>query len=80
MRKCWNTPLRSLERTAPWVERVGLAYIKGRVVDDAEGRASAYKRFLESQEIYRFDPWVQRAKGVDKHEFTTLKVIEGQPA
>jgi len=71
---------RYLERTAPWVERVGLPYIKGRVVDDAAGRAAAYQRFLESQEIYRFDPWVQRAKGMDKHEFTPLKVIEGQTA
>ena len=69
---------RYLERTAPWVERVGLAYIKTRVVDDAEGRAAAYKRFLESQEIYRFDPWAERAKGVDKHEFTPLKVVEEQ--
>ncbi len=69
---------RYLERTAPWVERVGLAYIKGRVVDDAEGRTAAYMRFLESQEIYRFDPWAERAKGVDKHEFTPLKVIEEQ--
>ncbi len=66
---------RYLERTAPWVERVGLPYIKTRVVDDAEGRASAYKRFLESQEVYRFDPWAERAKGVHKHEFTPLKVI-----
>ena len=69
---------RYLERTAPWVERVGLPYIKTRVVDDAAGRAEAYKRFLDSQEIYRFDPWAERAKGVDKHEFTPLKVIEGQ--
>jgi nitrite reductase (NADH) large subunit len=68
---------RYLERTAPWVERVGLPYIKGRVVNDAEGRAAAYKRFLESQEIYRFDPWAERAKGVDKHEFTPLKVVAG---
>jgi nitrite reductase (NADH) large subunit len=66
---------RYLERTAPWVERVGLPYIKGRVVDDAEGRKAAYQRFLESQEIYKFDPWVERAKGVHKHEFTPLKVI-----
>jgi nitrite reductase (NADH) large subunit len=66
-----------LERTAPWVERVGLAYIKGRMLDDAEGRKAAYKRFLESQEIYKFDPWAERAKGVDKHEFTPLKVVAG---
>jgi nitrite reductase (NADH) large subunit len=31
-----------LERTAPWVERVGLAHIKAKVVDDAEGRAALY--------------------------------------
>lgn len=68
---------RYLERTAPWVERVGLAYIKSRMLDDAEGRAAAYQRFLESQEIYKFDPWAERAKGVDRHEFTPLKVIEG---
>ncbi|MEK7738367.1 MAG: nitrite reductase large subunit NirB, partial [Pseudomonadota bacterium] len=67
---------RYLERTAPWVERVGLPYIKSRVVDDAEGRAAAYQRFLESQEVYRFDPWAERAQGVHKHEFTPLKVVE----
>jgi nitrite reductase (NADH) large subunit len=66
---------RYLERTAPWVERVGLPYIKTRVVDDAEGRKAAYQRFLESQEVYKFDPWAERAKGVHKHEFTPLKVI-----
>ena len=66
---------RYLERTAPWVERVGLAYIKSRMLDDAEGRKAAYQRFLESQEIYKFDPWAERAKGVHQHEFTPLKVI-----
>jgi nitrite reductase (NADH) large subunit len=68
---------RYLERTAPWVERVGLPYIKSRVVDDAEGRKAAYQRFLESQQIYKFDPWAERAKGVDQHEFTPLKVVAG---
>ena len=68
---------RYLERTAPWVERVGLPYIKSRMLDDAEGRKAAYQRFLESQEIYKFDPWAERAKGVDRHEFTPLKVVAG---
>ena len=68
---------RYLERTAPWVERVGLAYIKSRMLDDAEGRKAAYQRFLESQDIYKFDPWAERAKGVDQHEFTPLKVVAG---
>ena len=64
-----------LERTAPWVERVGLAYVKERMLEDPVGRVAAHQRFLESQEIYRFDPWVKRAQGLDKHEFTPMKVI-----
>ena len=28
-----------LERTAPWIARVGIAYVKARLVADAEGRA-----------------------------------------
>ena len=27
-----------LERTAPWIERVGLAYVKRRIVEDAAGQ------------------------------------------
>ena len=29
-----------LERTAPWIERVGIDYVKQRLVEDAEGRAA----------------------------------------
>jgi len=65
-----------LERTAPWVERVGLSYIKEQIVDDAENRKYYYQRFLESQEISQDDPWEARAsKGVDAHEFEPIKVL-----
>jgi len=64
-----------LERTAPWVERVGLSYIKQRVVEDAEGRAKAAERFRYAQRFSQIDPWAERAKGVDAHEFAPLKLV-----
>ncbi|MCG6867279.1 MAG: nitrite reductase large subunit NirB [Gammaproteobacteria bacterium] len=68
---------RYLERTAPWVERVGLSYVKQRVVEDEIGRKALFRRFLDSQEIYQFDPWEQRARGVDEHEFTVMRQVGG---
>ena len=64
-----------LERTAPWVERVGLAYVKRRVVEDAAGRRALAERFLHSQKFAQIDPWAERAKGVDRHEFIPLKMV-----
>jgi len=69
---------RYLERTAPWIERVGLSYVKESLVDDADKRRVLAERFKESQEVTRSqeDPWAQRAtQGVDQHEFVPLKVI-----
>ncbi len=64
-----------LERTAPWVERVGLSHIKQRVVEDTEGRLKAAERFHYSQRFAQVDPWTQRAQGVDKHEYIPLKQV-----
>jgi len=63
-----------LERTAPWVERVGLAHIKQQVLDDAETRKALRERFLFSQRFAQIDPWKARAQGEQAHEFTTLKI------
>jgi nitrite reductase (NADH) large subunit len=63
-----------LERTAPWVERVGLAHIKARVVDDAAGRAALHERFKFSQQFAQVDPWKERAEGVASHEFNPIRV------
>ena len=68
---------RYLERTAPWVERVGLSYIKRRVVEDEVGRKALYKRFLESQKLAQVDPWKARAAGAEAHEFVPLKQVNG---
>jgi nitrite reductase (NADH) large subunit len=52
---------RYLDRTAPWVERVGLDYVKARVVQDATGRKKLFERFLYSQQFFQSDPWAERA-------------------
>ncbi|HHB11899.1 MAG TPA: NAD(P)/FAD-dependent oxidoreductase, partial [Chromatiales bacterium] len=66
-----------LERTAPWVERVGLHYIKERIVDDADNRKRLAERFLESQKYAQIDPWKERAEGADRHEFEPIRLIQG---
>lgn len=63
------------ERTAPWIERTGLAHIKQRVVDDAKMRGELYARFLQSQIPAQIDPWKARAEGKDAAEFTPLMAI-----
>jgi nitrite reductase (NADH) large subunit len=64
---------RYLERTAPWIERVGLTHVRERVVDDAAGRKALYARFLESQKYSQTDPWAERAAGKDSDEFQPLR-------
>jgi len=63
-----------LERTAPWVERVGLTYVKECILDDEAERKALAARFAVSQKIAQVDPWKERAEGKDAHEFTELKI------
>jgi nitrite reductase (NADH) large subunit len=48
-----------LERTAHWIERVGLAYVKQKVVEDAQGRKILAQAFMESQQHSQNDPWAE---------------------
>ncbi|HED38872.1 MAG TPA: NAD(P)/FAD-dependent oxidoreductase, partial [Chromatiales bacterium] len=65
-----------LDRTAPWIERVGLSYVKEKVVEDAASRKALNERFIESQKRSQNDPWAERVSGkVAADEFTPLKVI-----
>ena len=64
-----------LERTAPWVERVGLAHIKSRVVEDDARRMALAERFRISQKPAQVDPWKARAEGEQKHEFTPMATL-----
>ncbi len=61
-----------LERTAPWVERVGLHSIKEKVVEDPAMRKELAERFYRSQESAQDDPWKARAEGAESAEFTPL--------
>ena len=64
-----------LERTAPWIERVGLSHVKEQLVDDDENRKALAERFHFSQSFAQDDPWQERVAGVEKHEFEPLKQI-----
>ena len=50
-----------LDRPYKWVAKVGLDWVKSRVVDDLEERARLVAAFELSQTIYRKDPWAERA-------------------
>nr|WP_203330581.1 nitrite reductase large subunit NirB [Rhodovastum atsumiense] len=65
---------RYLERTAPWVERVGIDSIRRRLVDDPDGRRALRDRFLHAQRFAQDDPWAQEAEKAER--FTDLAVVE----
>jgi nitrite reductase (NADH) large subunit len=62
-----------LERTAPWIERVGLQKVKDILEDEAQ-RKVLHERFLVSQKHAQIDPWKAAAEGQNAHEFQTIKV------
>ena len=64
-----------LERTAHWVERVGLDGIRARVMNDAAERRALQRRFVESQSYSQDDPWAERVAGAEAHEFASLAVV-----
>lgn len=65
---------RYLDRTVHWIERVGLDYVKKRILEDAEGRKAAYERLLYALQG-AVDPWAERVNQRDAHkEFDTITV------
>ena len=64
-----------LERTAPWIERVGLTYVKEKIVEDEVGRKALAERFRHAQSFAQDDPWKERAEGGEAHEFTPIKQV-----
>ncbi|MGN7160122.1 nitrite reductase large subunit NirB [Sphingomonas sp. SAFR-052] len=63
---------RYLERTAPWIERVGVDYVRSRIVDDAAGRDALAERFLFSQQFMQDDPWAARVAGADREQHAPM--------
>ncbi|MGX2040301.1 nitrite reductase large subunit NirB [Methylocaldum sp. MU1018] len=66
---------RYLERTAHWIERVGLAYVQERIVSDAASRRALYERFLESQKNAQVDPWAVLAQESERRHFEPLRRV-----
>ena len=63
---------RYLDRTVHYVARVGLDYVKERVVEDADNRKALYARLrfaLQGEP----DPWRERANGAAAREFEMLE-------
>jgi nitrite reductase (NADH) large subunit len=52
---------RYLERTAPYVERVGVPYIQQKMVEDAANRRTLYERFMFAQTFAQSDPWAEQS-------------------
>jgi len=50
-----------LDRPYKWIAKVGLDWVKERVVDDLDSRRALVERFDLSQRIYQTDPWAERA-------------------
>jgi nitrite reductase (NADH) large subunit len=72
-----------LERTVHYIDRVGLDYVKGKVVDDAENRRALYERLLFALQDYK-DPWLERAQADAKselgREFRTIAIRQAMQA
>ena len=63
---------RYLDRTVHYVTRVGLDYVKQRLLEDPEGRRALYARLKFALEGIP-DPWAERAAGADAKEFEMLE-------
>ncbi|QDI05622.1 NAD(P)/FAD-dependent oxidoreductase [Xanthomonas cerealis pv. cerealis] len=62
-----------LDRTVHYIERVGMDYIRQRVIEDASNRRALYERLLYALEGLP-DPWAERIAGARQREFQPLRV------
>ncbi|KQN90957.1 nitrite reductase [Sphingomonas sp. Leaf231] len=69
---------RYLERTAPWIERVGLSYLQSRLLPDAAARAELAGRFFFSQQFMQDDPWAQRVAGAEREHHAPMARFQPQ--
>ena len=63
---------RYLDRTVHYVARVGLDYVKQRIVEDGDGRKALYARLRYALQGEP-DPWRERAAGADAREYEMLE-------
>ncbi|MBI5435963.1 MAG: NAD(P)/FAD-dependent oxidoreductase [Nitrosomonadales bacterium] len=63
---------RYLDRTVHWVQRVGMDYVKKRIVEDAAGRKVLYERLKDALRDEK-DPWQERVRGMETREYAPIK-------
>jgi len=63
-----------LERTAHWIERVGLEYIKDAILHDEKNRYKYARAFEESQKYAQVDPWEESRKDGFTKEFAPIVI------
>ncbi|MDK2758983.1 MAG: nitrite reductase large subunit NirB [Blastomonas fulva] len=74
---------RYLERTAPWIERMGMDWLRALLIDDIAGRDALAARFWVAQSFSQDDPWAERAAGQERSlhrpmaEFRPIPQMEG---
>jgi len=61
-----------LDRPYKWVAKVGLDWVRQRVVEDLESRAALVARFDRSQAVYQKDPWAERANPVTERAWRPM--------
>ncbi|WP_305098521.1 nitrite reductase large subunit NirB [Croceibacterium aestuarii] len=64
-----------LERTAPWIVRKGLEWIKAQLFDDPGAIPALAARFRLSQTFWQVDPWARRAAGAHRNLHSHLAEI-----
>ena len=62
-----------LERTCHYLDRVGLDYVKGRILEDEDGRKAYYFRLLDSLKDAR-DPWQTSREAEPIKQFIPIKL------
>ncbi|MEM8554437.1 MAG: nitrite reductase large subunit NirB [Pseudomonadota bacterium] len=69
-----------LDRPYKWVAKVGLDWVKERVVDDAESRKALCERFALSQSIYQKDPWAELATPETEKAYSPIATLNLEAA
>ncbi len=61
-----------LERIYKWARRVGIERIQALIIDDLDNRNALYNDFVFSQQFSQKDPWQERVRGSQAHEFSPM--------
>ncbi|MFT3691421.1 nitrite reductase large subunit NirB [Paenirhodobacter sp.] len=69
-----------LDRPYKWIAKVGLDWVRERVVDDMDSRRALVERFEISQSVYRRDPWAEHARAKERGKWAAMADLSGLEA